>query len=539
VTAAPSLPEDLMLLLAADPDHDVRRHLACRRDITTAVTEVLLAQACDGRTLQTLATNASLPTATLAALAQKEPLQEDRGPGWFARRIRSPWPTSSGDVRALLAARSGLPSEWLETFARDADWQVRAAVAANPDSSEALLDSLLDDEQSPVRLELARNPSFSSLELLATDPEPSVCLALAHRADLPAETLELLARDANAGVRAAIASRKDTPRALLEVLLRDSQAQVRQAANTALGAEPVLTPFNRVPALQIRGVLLTHAPSSRATKPVPAPPPAPAKPSGSESGLRKVLEQWGIAVEPVLHVVNTVGSSNVLFGAGTLTQELQLLVPTHGDLRSSLTPKTSIPEPSTLLIKYRGSAPPCVALVIGGPTTLRAAIVEVSPQGNADAWHAVLDGLPPFSIENRIRYVSEARGAVTCSFGTRTDVESEATFSAALENLAQRLGLDQAWRGVYAEAGAGTGVSVTTECTPNGLSRQLSLRFGGTNWDRAIDLVGALVDKPATRSAAVRMGTIAGSLGVEELRNIEVVLSTGAADLIAWFPGSA
>ncbi|MGE3673882.1 MAG: hypothetical protein AB7K71_29695, partial [Polyangiaceae bacterium] len=96
-----------------------------------------------------------------------------------------------------------------------------------------------------------------------------------------------------------------------------------------------------------------------------------------------------------------------------------------------------------------------------------------------------------------------------------------------------------AWRAVYTEAGAGTEVSVTTECSPGGLSRQLGLRFGITNRDRAIDLVGALVDKPATRSAAVRMGTIAGCLGVEELRNVEAVLSTGAADVIAWFRGSA
>ncbi|MGE0323134.1 MAG: hypothetical protein AB7K71_12000 [Polyangiaceae bacterium] len=252
VTWAASLPEDLMLLLAADPDHDVRRHLACREDITTAVTEALLAQACDGRLLQTLATNASLPTATLAALAQKEPFQEDRGPGWFTRRTSSPWPTSAAGVRALLAARSGLPSDWLETFARDADWQVRAAVAANPEAPEALLDSLLDDQQSLVRVALAKNPRFTSFELLATDPEPSVCAALARRADLAPNALELLARDANAGVRAIIASRKDTPRALLEILLEDSQAHVRQTANTALGAKPVSVPFNRV--LQIRGV---------------------------------------------------------------------------------------------------------------------------------------------------------------------------------------------------------------------------------------------------------------------------------------------
>jgi hypothetical protein len=249
--------------------------------------------------------------------------------------------------------------------------------------------------------------------------------------------------------------------------------------------------------------------------------------------LTRVLEQHGIAVQPVLSVVMAVGVDNVFVGVGTISQRIQLLVPSHRDALAVVAPGATLPDRSMLLVSAYGSDKLSGAAVIGGATTSRQAVDEVGPAKARAQWLSVVDLVSGGQVRNRARYLTEERGSITVLFPPRTGA-TEALFGGEVDTLASELGVPASWKRVYDAAGRGVDVSITTECTAAGPAARLGLRFGSTTWDRAIDLAKALVDADHARDAAVRMGMVAAALGVNELRGVEAIVDPTAPDVVAW-----
>lgn len=227
-----TLPKDVMEMLAADPAIDVRWAIARRPDLTPAALERIMELELAPKIVDALAANPATPSSALVRLATVTfPASATAQQG---RYIRNPWPTTTAEVRVLIARRPSLPREMAVEYARDQDSRVREAIAANPSTEPALLDQLIDDPTPTVRVAIAKHPRFTNLALLATDPSPDVCAVLADRKDATPEVLEALSRDASSRVRAKVAARIDTPRAVLERLVEDSQTFVRETAKQTL-----------------------------------------------------------------------------------------------------------------------------------------------------------------------------------------------------------------------------------------------------------------------------------------------------------------
>ena len=250
-----------------------------------------------------------------------------------------------------------------------------------------------------------------------------------------------------------------------------------------------------------------------------------------------MLEERGIALEPALSVVTAVGIENVFLGVGSLSDRIHLLVPSRAEVLAIVSPGAVLPSRSMLLVSANRAESLRAAAVIGGPTTAREAVDEVGPPAARRTWLSIIESLVGVSgagIKNRTRYLTEERGTITVSYAQRTDVE-EAPFRATLTAAANRLRVPEAWQRVYDEAGASAAeFSVTTECASSGLLTRMALRFGYASWDRAIDLAKAMVDADRARSAAVRMGTLAGVLDVQTLRGVDAMIDAYEPDLVVW-----
>ena len=250
-----------------------------------------------------------------------------------------------------------------------------------------------------------------------------------------------------------------------------------------------------------------------------------------------MLEERGIALEPALSILTTVGIENVFLGIGTLSDRIQLLVPSRAEVLAIVSPGASLPSRTMLLVSAHRAEPVRAAAVIGGPATAREAVDEVGPPPARRVWLSIIESLVGVSgaaIKNRTRHLSEEGGAITVNYAQRSDVE-ETPFRAMLTAVANRLRVPEAWQRVYDEAGARAAeFSVTTDCRARGLLTRMTLRFGYASWDRAIDLAKAMVDADRARSAAVRMGTLAGVLDVETLRGVDALIDEYEPDLVVW-----
>jgi len=249
-----------------------------------------------------------------------------------------------------------------------------------------------------------------------------------------------------------------------------------------------------------------------------------------------VLEERGIAIEPALSVATACGTESVFLGVGTLTDRIHLLVPSRAETLAIVAAGAALPSRSMLLVSAHRAEPLVAGAVIGGPTTARQAVDDVGPPAARPLWLPIVESLASLSgsaIKNRTRYLTQERGTITVMCPQRSGTE-EAAFGAALAAVANHLGVPATWPRVYDEAGAGAEVGVTTECAASGPLSRLALRFGSASWDRAIDLVKAMVDADRARGAAVRMGTLAGGLEIETLRGVDAVIDASAPDLVVW-----
>lgn len=249
--------------------------------------------------------------------------------------------------------------------------------------------------------------------------------------------------------------------------------------------------------------------------------------------ITRVLEERAIPVQRPLLVVRAVGAVNVYLGVSTLTERVQLLVPFHRDALTAIGLAASTASGTRLSVSaYHEQL--TAAAMISGAVSRRDAVEDVGPPTGREAWLALVETLSGGAIGNRMRYLTEERGAITIMYPPRSG-ESEAAFVGNLAAVANQLGISDSWRALYAEAGEGRAdIGVTTECTSAGPAARLALRFGQTGFDRAIDLVKTMGNIDQARDAAVRMGMLAGTLEVETLRSVEAVFDREELDLICW-----
>ena len=248
--------------------------------------------------------------------------------------------------------------------------------------------------------------------------------------------------------------------------------------------------------------------------------------------LAGVLAERAIPAETVVAIAEAVGTAKVYLAIGTFTDSVQLIVPAQADAVARVAPGTAMPERSMLLVYARGSELRGGA-IIGGQTTVEQAVADVAPEAYRAAWRELLTGMTSGSVRNRTRYLTREGGTVTLSCPERTG-DAEATFVRELGVLGAQLGAAADWRAVYAAAGAGADVGVTTECTPAGFSARIALRFGPTRWDRAIDLAQAMGNADRARDAAVRMGTLAGQFATDDILGVETVHDQREPDVVVW-----
>ncbi|MFE7215430.1 hypothetical protein ACFY0A_38270 [Streptomyces sp. NPDC001698] len=227
--------------------HPAARRMAAlkRRDLTEEQIEQIIALG----SARSLAANRSVPATIKARLAEHPDstvrcaaaataTNEPPGLlGLLARLADDPEPL----VRSFLAMNEHLPAELGARLAADPDPGVRESAAeycrnvpdmvrralfADPEPGVRqravvrwsppleMLPALLADPATRVATARHAPPSRE----LASDPDPSVRIAVAAHPELPTDLRDLLAEDSNPPVRSEIAFRPDTPPALREQL---------------------------------------------------------------------------------------------------------------------------------------------------------------------------------------------------------------------------------------------------------------------------------------------------------------------------------
>ncbi len=247
--------------------------------------------------------------------------------------------------------------------------------------------------------------------------------------------------------------------------------------------------------------------------------------------LTRILEERSIPVEPVLRVATAVGTANVFLGIGTVTDSVHLLVPSNAEALAAVAPSATLPAGAMVVVSARREQLSAAAMIVGAATA-RDAVDDVGPAAVRARWLPIVEAMKAGSIRNRLRYLTEERGSVTIMIPPRSG-EGEAAFMGQLADVAKRVGAPASWSALYTEAGAGMDLGVTTECTTAGPRPRLTLRFGPTSWDRAIDLVKIAAPTAAT-FAAMQMGMLAGQLEIEGVRSVDAVLDRDEPDLVVW-----
>jgi Leucine rich repeat variant len=248
------LASDILQILAADFDPELRMLVAQRPDLPQALLEDLALDEDENVRL---------------AAKQNRPCEfAERAEAGLLCKNKDVLRLARGQVRArvLAAQHASLSLHWLKKLAQDDDWRVRQAVAQNPKTPAPTLAKLSKDFDRDVRQAAAENPKTPSQRLgslLADSHEevaaaaranpstPPELLELLHRLEskdlsltklesLPvwmeslvaahpnttAARLETLAKSEQSGVRVAVAKNQKTPQRLLEQLLEDPDPDV-------------------------------------------------------------------------------------------------------------------------------------------------------------------------------------------------------------------------------------------------------------------------------------------------------------------------
>ena len=270
IAGNPSLPADAVVLLAADPDPEVRERIAQRPDLQPAERHALLTDP-HPSVRRAVAYRVDLGPAERDALA-KDPdpkvrlavsvhpalteeersridyeVPMDRPFGFrFVSVLPRPRDTEAVRRKALsghpmlrreAAEDRELPADLVARLAEDDDLGVRVLLAQNhPDAPAALLLRSFLEYTGPERENLITRPNFphAGLAALAGHEDPRVRALAARDPDTAPATVERLSRDPDPDVRAALARHPNLPRPRLAELLEDEELAHAAAANPAL-----------------------------------------------------------------------------------------------------------------------------------------------------------------------------------------------------------------------------------------------------------------------------------------------------------------
>ncbi|ANP50991.1 hypothetical protein J2Z21_005065 [Streptomyces griseochromogenes] len=270
IAGNPTLPPDVVVLLAADPDPKVRERIARRPDLRPTERRALVDDA-DPEVRRAAAHHPDLGPAERAALAaDPDPgvrlavsvhpalTEEERAridyevpmDGRFGFRHVSVRPEPRDPEAVRRKALSGhpmlrreaaedraLPTDLVARLAEDDDLGVRVLLAQNhPEAPEALLLRSFLEYTGPERENLIARPNFphAGLAALADHEDPRVRALAARDPDTAPATAERLTRDPDPDVRVALARHPNLPRPRLAELLHDEELAHAAAANPAL-----------------------------------------------------------------------------------------------------------------------------------------------------------------------------------------------------------------------------------------------------------------------------------------------------------------
>lgn len=268
IAANPSLPPDVVVLLAADPDPEVRWEITRRADLGPAERRALvtdpdpgvrrmlarhpdldhderrvLAADPDPKVRLSVSVHPAWTEEERAAIDYEVPLDEPfcfyperlvpRDPEAVRRDALSAHPM----LRREAAREHSLPPDLVARLAADDDLGVRVLLAQNhPDAPSALLLRSFLEYTGPERAHLVTRPNFPTdgLAVHAEDEDPAVRALAARDPETPPATVERLTRDPDPAVRAAFARHPNLPPDRLAELLDDEELAHHAAANPAL-----------------------------------------------------------------------------------------------------------------------------------------------------------------------------------------------------------------------------------------------------------------------------------------------------------------
>ncbi|MFF3935225.1 hypothetical protein [Streptomyces phaeofaciens] len=243
----PSLPPDVVVLLAADPDPEVRKRIACRADLGPAERRAL-ADDPDPRVRLAVSVHPAWSEEERAGIDYEVPLDRTfpychppltpHDPEAVRRDALSAHPL----LRRRAATDHTLPPDLLRRLAGDDDLGVRVLLAQNhPDAPPALLLRAFLEYTGSGREDLLLRPRFPTdgLAAYADDEDPAVRALAARDPGTAPETVERLTRDPDPAVRAALTRHPNLPQARLAELLDDEELAHHAAACPALAADTI------------------------------------------------------------------------------------------------------------------------------------------------------------------------------------------------------------------------------------------------------------------------------------------------------------
>lgn len=246
IACNPSLPPDVVVLLAADPDPKVREDIARRDDLAPAERRALAVDP-DPEVRLTLSRHPALTESERAGIDYEVPEGGSFGPCYQLSPPRDPAAVRSDalsahpELRRRAAGDGLLPPDLLDLLAADPDLGVRITLAQNhPDASaEFLLRSFLE-YTGDHRADLLTRPHFPTvgLAVYADHEDPAVRALAARDPELDPALADRLTRDLDEEVRAASARHPKLPAARIVELLEDGDLARHAAANPAL--DPLL-----------------------------------------------------------------------------------------------------------------------------------------------------------------------------------------------------------------------------------------------------------------------------------------------------------
>ncbi|BBC38906.1 hypothetical protein SGFS_102000 [Streptomyces graminofaciens] len=217
LAANPSLPPDLVARLATDPEHDVRRAVSARPELTEE---------------QRAAIDYKVESKdSLGRLGWVLALDGDSDALRACANSAHPW------LRRTAAVHPALPADLVELLAGDEQFVVRLFICEyQPDApAEVLLRTVLE-WSGYTTYDMLRLPQFprKGLARYADHPDPARRRLAVHDPDATPEQIERLSRDESDWVCRQTAADPRLPAARIEEFLRDQWTAFQAASNPAL-----------------------------------------------------------------------------------------------------------------------------------------------------------------------------------------------------------------------------------------------------------------------------------------------------------------